>query len=95
MIPVIFLREHMRAAGADAAAQRQAQLDATKESAAVLGFAGAIGAYGGFFIPRSFGTSLDATGGIQAALYCFIAFYVSCMAVTWWYYARKDAPVPC
>ena len=51
MIPVIFLRERTQAAkGKDAAAQKQAQADAAKESAAVLGFSGAIGAYGGFFI---------------------------------------------
>jgi nitrate reductase alpha subunit len=24
-----------------------------------------------------------------------IGFYVSCIAVTWWYYARKDADMPC
>ena len=66
-----------------------------QESAAVLGFSGAIGAYGGFFIPRSFGTSLELTGGAQAALYCFIAFYATCVLITWWQYARRNAPVPC
>ena len=35
------------------AAQKQAAADATKEAAAVLGFSGAIGAYGGFFIPKA------------------------------------------
>jgi hypothetical protein len=38
MIPVIFLTERQRAAGKDAASQRQAVQDAGKESAAVLGF---------------------------------------------------------
>jgi NNP family nitrate/nitrite transporter-like MFS transporter len=96
MIPVIFLRERTQAAeGKGAAAQKQAQADAAKESAAVLGFSGAIGAYGGFFIPRSFGTSLEMTGSVQAALYCFIGFYATCMVITWWYYARRNAPVPC
>ncbi|MCY1361849.1 Nitrate/nitrite transporter NarK [compost metagenome] len=96
MIPVIFLTERQRAArGQGEAAQRQALQDAGKESAAVLGFSGAIGAYGGFFIPKSFGTSLELTGAPDAALYCFIAFYVSCVLVTWWYYARRNAPMPC
>ncbi|RBL80511.1 nitrate/nitrite transporter [Streptomyces cavourensis] len=96
MIPVIFLRERTQAAqGKGAAAQKQALTDAARESAAVLGFSGAIGAYGGFFIPRSFGTSLDLTGGAQAALLCFIGFYATCMVITWWYYARRNAPVPC
>jgi NNP family nitrate/nitrite transporter-like MFS transporter len=96
MIPVIFLRERTQAAqGKGAAGQKQAMTEAAKESAAVLGFSGAIGAYGGFFIPRSFGTSLEMTGGVQAALYCFIGFYATCMLITWWYYARRNAPVPC
>ncbi|MBP0619777.1 NarK family nitrate/nitrite MFS transporter [Cupriavidus consociatus] len=96
MIPVIFLTERQRAAkGKGDAAQRQALQEAGKESAAVLGFSGAIGAYGGFFIPKSFGTSLELTGAPDTALYCFIAFYVSCVLVTWWYYARRNAPMPC
>ncbi|SDC74470.1 MFS transporter, NNP family, nitrate/nitrite transporter [Cupriavidus sp. YR651] len=96
MIPVIFLTERQRAAaGQDAAAQRQALQDAGKESAAVLGFSGAIGAYGGFFIPKSFGTALELTGSPDAALYAFILFYVSCVLVTWWFYARRNATMPC
>jgi NNP family nitrate/nitrite transporter-like MFS transporter len=96
MIPVIFLTQKQResARGTDAA-KKQALHEAGKESAAVLGFAGAIGAYGGFFIPRSFGTSISATGSPDMALYCFIAFYAVCAVVTWWCYARRNAPMPC
>ena len=60
-----------------------------------LGFSGAIGAYGGFFIPKSFGTSIDLTGGVNAALYAFIVFYLSCLVINWFFYARKGAEVPC
>lgn len=96
MIPIIFLTDRQRAArGQGEAAMKQAVLDAGKESAAVLGFSGAIGAYGGFFIPKSFGTSLSLTGAPDAALYCFVAFYLSCLAVTWWCYSRKGADMPC
>jgi len=96
MIPVIFLTERQRAAqGKGLDAQEQAVKDGNKEAAAVLGFSGAIGAYGGFFIPKSYGTSIAMTGSPDAALYCFIAFYVSCIAMTWWYYARRNAPMPC
>ena len=55
----------------------------------------AIAAYGGFFIPKSYGTSITLTGGPELALYCFIVFYLTCIAATWWYYARRDAPMPC
>jgi NNP family nitrate/nitrite transporter-like MFS transporter len=96
MIPVIFLAERQQAAqGQGAAAQEQAVKDANKEAAAVLGFSSAIGAYGGFFIPKSYGTSISMTGGPEAALYCFIAFYLTCIAITWWFYSRKNAPRPC
>jgi len=96
MIPVIFLTGHQRRAnGLDSAAQRQAQHEAGKESAAVLGFAGAIGAYGGFLIPKTFGTSLDLTGSAIPALHAFIAFYVTCVALTWFFYARRNASMPC
>ena len=65
------------------------------EGAASLGFASAIAAFGGFFIPKAYGTALAATGGTAAALYAFLVFYLSCGAVTWWFYVRRDAELPC
>ncbi|BAK76256.1 nitrate/nitrite transporter NarK [Pseudogulbenkiania sp. NH8B] len=94
-VPTIFLTLHKRMAGSSEAAQKQAVANATKEAAAVLGFSGAVGAYGGFFIPKSYGTSIALTGGVEAALYAFIAFYLSCLVINGWYYARKNAEVPC
>jgi len=96
MIPVIFLTQRQRAAeGRGPAAQEQAVKDANKEAAAVLGFSSAIGAYGGFFIPKSYGTAIALTGSPDAALYAFIVFYATCIVMTWWYYSRKNAPMPC
>ncbi|HEY5899596.1 MAG TPA: NarK family nitrate/nitrite MFS transporter [Burkholderiales bacterium] len=66
-----------------------------KEASPVLGFSAALAAYGGFFIPKSYGTSLELTGGPEAALYVFIFFYFTCIALTWWYYSRKGAEMPC
>ena len=65
------------------------------EGAATLGFTAAMAAYGGFFIPKSYGTSITMTGGPEAALYIFIVFYLVCIAVTGWNYARRNAPMPC
>ena len=96
MIPVIFLAERQRAAqGHGPAAQEQAIKDGNKEAAAVLGFSSAIGAYGGFYIPKSYGTSITMTGSPDGALYAFILFYATCIVMTWWYYSRKNAPMPC
>jgi MFS transporter, NNP family, nitrate/nitrite transporter len=96
MIPVIFMNERQRAAaGKGREAEEQAVRDANKEAAAVLGFSSAMGAYGGFYIPMSYGISISMTGGAEAALYGFIVFYVTCIVMTWWYYARRNAPMPC
>ena len=95
MIPVIFLTERQREADKGATAQAQAIVDANKEAAAVLGFTSAIAAYGAFFIPKSYGTSIALTGGPNAALWFFIGFYATCVVVTWWFYSRKNAEMPC
>jgi NNP family nitrate/nitrite transporter-like MFS transporter len=93
MIPVIFRRECLRsAAGRGPEAERRALEVARRESAAVLGFTSAIGACGGYLIPRSFGASIHATGSAELALRGFLGFYVTCVALTWWFYARKAAP---
>jgi NNP family nitrate/nitrite transporter-like MFS transporter len=94
MIPVIFRQEKMREAQGRGSAVAALALQAARiESAAVLGFTSAIGACGGYLIPRSFGASIKATGGPHLALEVFLAFYVTCIALTWWYYMRP-ATVP-
>ncbi len=96
MIPVIFATFHeRRAAGGGAGARDQGKRDAAKEAAAVIGFASAIAAYGAFLVPRAFGMSMKATGSPAAAILGFIAVYASCMVVTWWFYARRRAEMPC
>lgn len=96
MIPVIFRTLHEKAAvGKKPEVREQALKNAGKESAAVLGFSSAMGAFGAFFIPKSFGTSMALTGGPEMAFYMFVGFYLSCIVVTWWWYARKGAATPC
>ena len=96
MIPVIFLSQAMRGVDTrDAAAVARANKEGNTLGAATLGFTAAFAAYGGFFIPKSYGSSIALTGGPQAALWVFVAFYVICIAITWWYYARKNAEMPC
>lgn len=60
----------------------------------VLGWTSAIAAYGAFIIPQVFGAQIKA-GTPWFALYGFAAYYLSCLAVNWWYYARPNAEVPC
>ncbi|HEX5357235.1 MAG TPA: NarK family nitrate/nitrite MFS transporter [Aquabacterium sp.] len=96
MIPVIFMNLKTKGvARNDEAAMAGAIKEANTEAAAVLGFTGAFAAYGGFFIPKSYGTSIAATGGPEAALLTFIVFYLLCIVTTWWFYARDNAEQPC
>ena len=90
MIPSIFREEKLREVrGLGEAARALAVKEAGIQSAAALGFIGAVGACGGYLIPRGFGASIAATGGPHVALEVFLAFYVTCVALTWWYYLRK------
>ncbi len=90
--PLIFTAIHKRL---DHESEEQAQQHAMKESATVLGFMGAIGAYGGFFIPKSFGSSIAATGSAQTALIVFVVFYMTCLFVNYWFYMRKGSYTKC
>jgi NNP family nitrate/nitrite transporter-like MFS transporter len=60
----------------------------------VLGWTSAVAAYGGFVVPSVFGSRIEA-GRPEAALYGFAAYYVSCLAVNWWFYARRGAGARC
>ncbi len=75
--------------GSDEAGRALALKAASIESAAALGFIGAIGACGGYLIPRGFGASIAATGGLHLALEIYLAFYATCLALTWWFYLAR------
>jgi NNP family nitrate/nitrite transporter-like MFS transporter len=87
MIPAIMRQEIPRLEPGLSPAERTRQ--AEMESAAIIGFTSAVGAYGAFFIPKSYGTSISVTGGPEAALWWFLGFYVSCLAITWFFYTRR------
>ena len=87
MIPAIMRKDMERLMPGASAETRRMQSD--KESAAIIGFTSAIAAYGAFFIPKSFGSSIALTGGASLALYGFLAFYLSCILITWFFYTRR------
>jgi NNP family nitrate/nitrite transporter-like MFS transporter len=92
MIPAIFRNEALERLGdpaqSDDESRAVAVAQSKKESAAVLGISSAIGALGGYFIPRAFGASIKTTGGPSAALSWFVVFYMACVLTTWWVYLR-------
>lgn len=65
-----------------------------EQAGPVLGWTSAIAAYGAFLIPNVFASQIKA-GTPQYAMHGFAIYYVTCLALNWWYYARKGAEVKC
>jgi NNP family nitrate/nitrite transporter-like MFS transporter len=85
MVPGIMRAEVDRSEpGLSDEARRQ---QSERESAAVIGFISAIAAYGAFYIPKAYGSSIELTGTADAALWGFLIFYISCAALTWMVYS--------
>ena len=57
---------------------------------ALIGIAGAIGAFGGVLVNLAFRQSFVAYQTADAAYIAFIAFYAVCFAVTWIVYIRES-----
>lgn len=89
MIAVIFRQITLDSVKKRGGSDEQAQHEAVTDTAAALGFISAIGAVGGFFIPKAFGTSLAMTGSPVGAMKVFFVFYVVCVLVTWLVYGRR------
>lgn len=70
---------------------KAAEDDARRLANAVIGIAGAIGAFGGVLVNIAFRQSFLATKTGNPAYIGFIAFYLACMAVTWLVYLRPAA----
>ena len=95
MLPMIYICKNNILAEKGEQTHLQAINNANKQSGVVVGITAAFAAYGAFFIPKSYGTSIRITGGPQGALYLFIAFYCLCIALTYFYYYRKGAEIKC
>ena len=89
MIPVIMRREIGRLMPTLSIEEARRQSD--REAAAIIAFTSAIAAYGGFFIPKAYGTSITMTGSPVSALWVFLAFYIVCVGLTFYYYTRPGA----
>ena len=90
MIPAIFRTQAQQsvAAGGDT---HVADRKALRMSGALIGIAGAVGAFGGVLVNLAFRQSFLTTGSGDSAYLVFIAFYVVCVVVTWVVYLRPQA----
>ncbi|WP_347254122.1 NarK family nitrate/nitrite MFS transporter [Leminorella grimontii] len=89
MIAVVFRKITLDRVKARGGSDEQAQREAVTDTAAALGFISAIGAVGGFFIPKAFGSSLELTGSPAGAMKAFVVFYIACILITWLVYGRN------
>jgi NNP family nitrate/nitrite transporter-like MFS transporter len=64
--------------------------EARRLSGALIGLAGAIGAFGGVLVNVAFRQSFLATRNGNAAYVAFIAYYGVCVLLTWWVYLRPS-----
>jgi MFS transporter, NNP family, nitrate/nitrite transporter len=89
MIPAIFRAKSRRLveAGAD---EEVSDREARRLSGALIGIAGAIGAFGGVLVNVAFRQSFLSSGTGDGAYLAFIAFYALCFAVTWFVYLRRS-----
>jgi NNP family nitrate/nitrite transporter-like MFS transporter len=68
--------------------------EARRLSGAVIGIAGAVGAFGGVLVNLAFRQSFLTYRTADAAYLAFIAFYAVCVAVTWAVYMRQSSRKP-
>ena len=87
MIPAIFQVQARRAvaAGAD---PETAERDARRRASALIGLAGAVGAFGGVLVNIAFRQAFLAGASGDAAYWAFLVAYVVCFALTWAVYLR-------
>ncbi len=66
-----------------------------RQAGGVIGWTGAMAAYGPFLFGMLFAWSFGATGSPNAFFYGVAVFYIANIAINWWFYARKGAEAPC
>ena len=89
MIPTIF-RSKAQLAVAGGTDPQQASRDARRLAGALIGLAGAIGAFGGVLVNLAFRQSFLSYGNANGAYLAFIVFYLACVALTWTVYLRRS-----
>ena len=64
---------------------------ARRAAAGCIGIAGAVGAFGGFLIPRGFAAATSTYGSLVPALWVFVAAYATMAATTYAVYQRRGS----
>nr|BFF00978.1 MFS transporter [Streptoalloteichus tenebrarius] len=89
MIPAIFGARARRRATERGTPVDEELRAAKRQSAAVIGVAGAVGALGGFLVNQVFRVAHVNLGSVVPAVWVFFAVYLLGAGVTWWFYLRR------
>lgn len=66
-----------------------------RQGAGVLGWTGAVAAYGPFIFSTLIGATITGTGSANPFFIGMAVFYLFATAINWWYYTRKGCEKPC
>lgn len=66
-----------------------------RQGAQVLGWTGAVAAYGPFVFATLVGSSITRTGSAVPFFIGAAVFYLIAVAINWWFYQRRGAEKPC
>lgn len=66
-----------------------------RQAGGVIGWTGAMAAYGPFAVGLMLGYANDWFGSFNPFFYWAAFFYSVCIVINWWFYARKGAERPC
>jgi NNP family nitrate/nitrite transporter-like MFS transporter len=66
-----------------------------RQAGGVIGWTAAMAAYGPFAVGLMLGYAFDWFGSFNAFFYWAAFFYLVCIGINWWFYARKGAEKPC
>jgi NNP family nitrate/nitrite transporter-like MFS transporter len=66
-----------------------------RQGAGVLGWTGAVAAYGPFIFATLIGAAITRTGSATPFFTGATVFYAAATSINWWYYTRKGCEKPC
>jgi MFS transporter, NNP family, nitrate/nitrite transporter len=95
LAPKVFLLLAMREAGPRGESEAEAYVRGGRDGALAMNVSSIGAAFGGFFIPKSFGSSLEWFHSFVPAFVLFFLFYLLSTLLAWIFYARRSAAMHC
>ena len=95
LAPKVFLQAAMLEAARTGESEADAYVRGGRNGALAMNISSIGAAFGGFFIPKSFGSSLAWFDSFVPAFLLFFLFYVLSTLLAWAFYTRRGAVMRC